>query len=462
MIKQLILIFILLTQSAFSQIISKDNSFASNGKFTTSGNNTNNYWSRMIQNSDGSIYFIYNKNNSSGTEKSFLSKLTANGIVDISFGTNGELELPYISTDSQLKKQDDGKLLTFGFYDNGAAITRILSSGQLDNTFGVNGTSMIPELGVDQNDRSYGLILQNGKIIVHGMEGTAGQIHHKIYRLDSNGIIDNTFGNNGSVLTQGTWSSGSHLLLDNQLNIVNLTNTGIMEKFNSSGQPLTSFGNNGVSQISSSFSSFGVGTALMDSNNNIIYANADSEIIKIKSDGTLDSSFNFDSTLLPSSVWITNIIEKNGYYYIGGMNEDSNPTYFISKLNQNGTIDPVFNYFIETDSTLVKIEDLIVNDNNIIANGSGYVVKYLLNSLLSTAETVKPDNNITFENPVKESFVYFSKNKVDKINIYSIDGKFLKTFNNSNTSASGFAKGIYITNIIFENGTSSTMKLIKN
>ncbi|PTT21167.1 hypothetical protein DBR28_20390 [Chryseobacterium sp. HMWF028] len=235
-----------------------------------------------------------------------------------------------------------------------------------------------------------------------------------------------------------------------------------MEKFDSSGQPLTSFGNNGVSQISYSFSNLGAGTALMDSNNNIIYANADSEIIKIKPDGTLDSSFNFDSTLLPSSVWITNIIEKNGYYYIGGMNEGSNPTYFISRLTQNGSIDSVFNYFIETDSTLVRIEDLIVNDNNIIANGSGYVVKYLLNNSLSTAETVKPDTNITFENPVKENFVYFSKNKIDKINIYSIDGKLLKTFKKNNTSASDLTKGIYIANIIFENGTAAIMKLIKD
>lgn len=459
MIKQLILIFILLTQNAFSQIISKDNSFATNGKFTISGNN--NYWSRMIQNPDGSIYFTYNKNDISGAGKSFLSKLTANGIVDTFFGVNGELELPYVSTDSQLKKQSDGKLLAFGFY-NGAAITRILPNGQLDNTFGVNGTVLIPELGVDQNDASYGIILQNGKIVVHGMEGTAGQIHHKIYRLDSNGIIDNTFGNNGSVLTQGTWSSGSHLLLDNQLNIVNLTNTGIMEKFNSDGQPLTSFGNNGVLQISYSFSNFGIGTAFMDSNNNIIYANLDAEIIRIKPDGIVDSTFNFDPSALPSPIWITNIIEKNGYYYISGANEDSNTTYFISRLTQNGSIDPVFNYFIETDNTLVKIEDLIVNDNNIIANGAGYVVKYLLNSSLSTTETVKPDNNITFENPVKESFVYFSKNKIGKINIYSIDGKLLKTFKKSNTSASDLTKGIYIADIIFENGTSTNMKLIKN
>ncbi|UKB78687.1 T9SS type A sorting domain-containing protein [Chryseobacterium sp. MEBOG07] len=460
MIKQLILIFILLTQCAFSQIISKDNSFASNGKFTIPGNN--NYWSRMIQNPDGSIYFTYNKNDSSGAEKFFLSKLTANGIVDTSFGTNGEMELPYFSTDSQLKKQSDGKLLAFGFY-NGTAITRILQNGQLDTTFGVNGTSLIPELSADQNDTSYGLIPQNGKLIVHGMEGTAGQIHHKIYRLDSNGIIDSTFGNNGSVLTQGTWSNGPHLLIDNQFNLVNLTNNGIMEKFDSNGQPLTNFGNNGVLQISYSFSNFGFGAAaFMDSNNNIIYSSADSEIIRIKPDGTVDSSFNFDPATLPPSVWKTNIIEKNGYYYISGMNEDSAPTYFISRLTQNGSIDPVFNYFIETDSTLVRIEDLIVNDNNIIANGGGYVVKYLLNSSLSTAEIAKPDTNITFENPVKESFIYISKNKISNINIYSIDGKLLKTFKKSNTSASDLTNGIYIANIIFENGTSSTMKLIKN
>ncbi|MDQ0065814.1 T9SS type A sorting domain-containing protein [Chryseobacterium lathyri] len=457
--KILLLGLLMVIQSVSAQVISKDNSFASSGKFTISGNN--NYWSRMIQNSDGSIYFIYNKINSSGIEKSFLSKLTANGIIDTSFGTNGELELPYISADSQLKKQPDGKLLAFGFYNGGAATTRILPNGQLDNAFGVNGSSTIPELGSDVNDRSYGLILQNEKILVHGVSGPAGQIRHKIYRLNATGSIDSTFGNNGSVLTQGTGSIGSFVLIDNQSNIINLTNSGIMEKFDLNGQPLINFGNNGVLQMSFTLSDF-VGTAFMDSNNNIVYSNFNAEINRIKPNGTLDNTFNFDPALLPSSTWIVNIIEKNGYYYIGGTNEDFDRTYFISRLTQNGSVDPVFNYFIETDIALTGIEDMIVNDNNIMASGGGYVVKYLINNVLSTTETIKSNPDISFENPVKQNLVFITKEKVSKIEIYSTDGKIVKTLKDNNTNLAGLLKGTYIAKVTFENGRMIAKKLIKN
>ncbi|KMQ69141.1 hypothetical protein ACM39_03245 [Chryseobacterium sp. FH2] len=74
---------------------------------------------------------------------------------------------------------------------------------------------------------------------------------------------------------------------------------------------------------------------------------------KIKPDGILDNSFNFDPPSLPFSTWILSIIEKDEYYYIGGMNERDNVRYFISKLNQNGTIDSGFSYYSETDPELM-------------------------------------------------------------------------------------------------------------
>jgi hypothetical protein len=60
--KNLFFGLLLAVQSTFAQIISKDPSFASNGNYSmpATPNGMNNYYiSRMIQNSDGSIYFSY-------------------------------------------------------------------------------------------------------------------------------------------------------------------------------------------------------------------------------------------------------------------------------------------------------------------------------------------------------------------------------------------------------------------
>lgn len=415
----------------------------------------------MTQNLDGSIYFTYSKDNpTSGNYESFLSKLTPNGAIDSSFGNNGELTLPYAANDSQLKKQTDGKLVVFGFNDSNAAISRVLPNGQLDTAFGINGTTEINNVGSDMNVRGYGLLIQNNKIILYGEAldpNSPSYLHYKvIYRLNEDGSIDTTFGNNGLITT----ADGKFIFLDNQSNVVVLGGATI-EKYNNNGQPITSFGNNGI--VNHSIPYGYVGSAYMDSNNNIVYSNIDAEIGRIKSNGTLDSTFNFDPTSLPFTTWILSIIEKNGNYYIGGMNEGSDVRYFISKLNQDGTMNSSFSYYSETNPDLGIIGDMIVNDNNIIANGSNNIVKYLLNTAtLSTTETVKNNQEISFENPVKQNLIYKSKEKVSKIEIYSADGKIVKTLKDNNANVSELLKGIYFAKITFENGKTVVKKLMKN
>ncbi|MBB4807736.1 putative delta-60 repeat protein [Chryseobacterium defluvii] len=453
--------FILIIQHVCAQITSKDPAFASNGIFSMPGNIA---WSRMIQNSDGSIYFTSGETNSTtGLTDSFLSKLTPNGTLDNTFGINGKFQLQYGAYDSQMKRQADGKFFIISFHSddlnsiNYTDITRFLPNGQIDTSFGINGTASISNMWSDLNIRGYGLLLQNNKVIIYG-EATTGftYSHYRIiYRLNENGSIDTSFGNNGFITTQGRF-----VFLDNQLNTVVLEGTTI-EKYNINGQPLTGFGNNGV--VTHSIPYGYIGAAYMDSNNNIVYSNLNAEIGRITPNGVQDPTFTFDPASLPFATWILNIIEKNGYYYIGGMNEGSDPRYFISRLTQNGSIDPVFGYFSETDPNLELVGDMIVNDNNIIANGSGHIVKYLLNSgTLSSSEIVKSNTNISFENPVKQNLIYKTREKISKIEVYSGDGKLVKTLKENNSDVSELPMGIYMTKVTFENGKTVSKKLIKN
>ncbi|HBV16068.1 T9SS type A sorting domain-containing protein [Chryseobacterium carnipullorum] len=468
MTKNLFLVLLLAVQTAFAQIISKDPTFASNGIYDY-GNGVYYTWS-MAQDSAGRIYSSYSAPN---TNESFLIRLAPNGMLDPTFGNNGTIQLPYYTLQNQLKIQTDGKLIIFGYNNTEGIIYRIFPNGQLDPTFGTGGISIIPPIGSDINVRSYGLIVQqNGKIIVHGMiSGPNNTASHQIYRLNTNGSIDNTFGNNGSVVTAGNPVNGTFVLTDNQSNIITISNinyannfNGIIKKFNSEGQPITSFGNNGTLQMT--FNLGYAGAAMIDSNNKIVYSNQNNEIFRINPDGTLDNTFNYNLYAysgVNGGAWIQSIVEKNGYYYIGGNGEgDLAPTYFISRLNQNGSVDSSFGYYSET-SSVYSIEEMNISNNNIVVNGSGFIVKYLLNNAtLSTKDSAKTNTDISFENPVKQNLIFSTKEKVSKIEIYSVDGKLVKTLKNNNTDLSELLKGTYLAKVTFENGKTTLKKLIKN
>lgn len=462
--KKILLLAILVIQNISAQIISKDPTFATNGIATMPGNLT---WS-MAQNSNNQIYFTHNENIGNGINvtESYVSKLTANGTLDQTFGNNGKVQLPNNSYLNEAKIQSDGKLVVFGFTNTeAAAISRILSNGQLDNSFGTNGTVVIPSLVTDQNYASYGIILQNDKILVHAIKyAENNQSQHIIFRLTTNGSLDNTFGNNGYVTTQGSPAGRTFVRMDNQSNIICFSsNSGFIQKFNSNGQPITTFGNNGIVPLLDA-NGYGYGSTsavFVDSNNKILFSlSSEDKLLRINPDGNLDNTFNYNvntNSGLNGGAWIQSIAEKEGSYYLGGA---GNSTNLISKLTQNGSVDPIFNDYLQTDS---DVEEIFINNDNIIIRGNGHIVKYLFtNATLSTTDITKINNDISFENPIKQTLVYQSKEKVSKIEIYSLDGKILKTLKDNTISISDLPKGVYMAKVTFEKGNSTTRKLIKN
>lgn len=465
MTKNLFLVLLFVIQATYAQIISKDPNFATNGKYAMSGNLT---WS-MSQNPGGELYFSHNTSISSSplnVTGTYVSKLTANGILDTNFGTTGTIQLPNNSSLNEVKLQSDGKLIVFGFTNTESiAISRILANGQPDSTFGTNGTVIVPSLVPDQNYASHGIILQNDKILVHAIRYIQNVQHqHVIFRLNSNGSLDSTFGSNGYTATKGTPAGRTFVQTDNQSNIICFSSDGgFLQKFNQDGQPVTAFGNSGtVSLLDANGYGYGSTTTLfVDSNNRILFSlGSEDKILRINQDGTLDNTFNYSSNIhsgLNGGSWIQSITEKEGFYYVGGAGNSIN---LISKLTQSGSTDPVFNDYLQTDS---DAEQIFINNSNIIIRGNGYIVKYLLNSgTLLTADIKKPDHHIFFENPIKQNLIYRSKEKVSRIEIYSLDGNLVKTIKESDIQVSELLKGIYITKVIFENGNSILKKLIKN
>ncbi|MEJ5106884.1 T9SS type A sorting domain-containing protein [Chryseobacterium sp. MYb328] len=473
MIKKLLLPCILMIQSVSAQIVSYDNSFASSGRYAITNNN-NIYRTGIVQNPDKSIYFTYTRSSSSPAGPEYIvSKLNANGTIDSSFGNNGETIIPdyYTAAYSQITQQPDGKILLFSFYDDGAAIIRMTSNGQPDTTFGINGVSKISNVFNDFNSVGFGLYLQNDKIIIHGLTIEGPYNYYKsIYRLNNDGSIDNTFGTNGSIKTMGNF-----VFLDNQSNIVSLvtnysnTNANVtypnggMEKYDSNGQPLTSFGNNGSLVFTTSPGL--IGTASMDSSNNIVCTNMNNEIFRITPNGTYDNSFTFDpiNSYPFTIITITSVVEKNGQYFIAGQTGTTGETFFISKLNPTGSVDSSFNYYSETTADSDGITDMIIDNGHILAGKGSHILKFLINNatLATAAQPIIGQPMISFENPVKQNLIYDTKETVHSIDIYS-GGKIIKKVRSNHSDLSDLPSGVYLVKIRFANGKEATKKLIKN
>ncbi|MDX2128194.1 MAG: T9SS type A sorting domain-containing protein [Chloroherpetonaceae bacterium] len=137
----------------------------------------------------------------------------SDGSPDLGFGSAGQVSIDIVGTSRQvayaLARQADGKILVGGTTNTAGgqfAIARINADGTLDNTFDTDGKVTIDIVSANTNNESiYAIQLQtDGKIVVGGtVASTTSGIHNNfaLARLNSNGSLDNTFGTNGTVVT---------------------------------------------------------------------------------------------------------------------------------------------------------------------------------------------------------------------------------------------------------------------
>jgi len=132
-----------------------------------------------------------------------LVRYNLDGSLDKSFGKDGISTVPKviykIETPNQIIVKEDGSILIAGVVlSEGISITKFLKNGTLDSNFGVNGQVIIPgAIAVSS------MIESGSKITVGGNapDGKGGS-HFFLARIHSDGKIDNTFGDNGKVVTK--------------------------------------------------------------------------------------------------------------------------------------------------------------------------------------------------------------------------------------------------------------------
>ena len=145
-----------------------------------------------------------------------LSRRNRDGSLDSTFGKGGTalINVPYVTSFSdnfylvQLTIQSDNKILAIGkgsidITANYASCTRINANGKLDKSFADNGFARTPLYASSTYIEPVRAVLQrDGKIIIGGKTGVyfpPTPDTSALLRLNRNGSLDRSFGNNGYV-----------------------------------------------------------------------------------------------------------------------------------------------------------------------------------------------------------------------------------------------------------------------
>lgn len=312
---------------------SLDTSFGTNGKVISNvgGTDFSGFQHIAIQ-TDNKIIVSGINNIGSANYDFAMIRYNSDGTLDNTFGTNGVVITDFNNGRDEcysIALQNDGKIILAGqtylageYYNFG--IARYNSNGSLDSTFGTNGKVSIDfgfnSVNSHSNDGAYSIKIQsNGKLILGGWSDYSGIIEvnkFAIMRLNTNGILDATFGTNGKVITDFgndnvilalAIGSDDKIIAGGQIGFGTNQNTKIgIAKYDSNGILETTFGTNGKvqTQINTSMMKDNIWALTLQNDNKIVAggyslnsSNYDFSILRYNTDGTLDTSFNLNGII---------------------------------------------------------------------------------------------------------------------------------------------------------------------
>ncbi len=352
----------------------------------------------LLNTSAGSVTKVTNKRISTAHTMFRTLSTEGPGSLDTAFGTGGVDTLDpmgYYSDGNAMALQSDGKIIIAGTSDNAAfnatqffSVARFDSNGNVDKTFNKIGWAVAPVNGVGQfgNARAHAVAVQpDGKIVVAGYSfDQTNASAFGIARFNSNGTVDTTFGNSGSLRISisklgGDFARSVVIQPDGKIIVTGRTtamvNNGASEEYlfaavrlTQGGQLDASFGNNGVATVLTSNDSIsfeGYSAALQQDGKILIagsgfYFEGNHEI-SLFAVARLDSNGRVDNTFGKNGISILNIsgadstgnqcnalaLQKDGKILMAGYSSNAlysggNTYPAIARLNADGSSDNSF------------------------------------------------------------------------------------------------------------------------
>jgi len=285
------------------------------------------------------------------------------GSLDSSFGDSGIIELPIDFISEQLVLDSDNRILVVGsqnnFYEE---VLRFNSNGTPDSSFGTNGQAIFGIAGV--SDVPTMAIDTQGKVLFPDNYTKSGSSMH-VVRLNSNGLPDSTFSNDGIAdipsltLFFYNYEKGSMIVQPDDKPLIAATTNNPYDDFaivrlNANGTMDSGFGNNGIA--TASFTTISPGDYATD-----IALQVDGKIVEVgaagnqmgiarfNTDGTLDSTFGNSGEVMfqvDDLITIANAvaIQNDSKILVAGTayNGGNHDKIALLRLNSDGSIDSTF------------------------------------------------------------------------------------------------------------------------
>ncbi len=300
----IVILSVVLNFQVISQNVKLDSTFANNGILSISSPTQcpkSELFTLDVDN-DNNIYGLAYAWETSAQVSLMLTKTNSNGILNNQFGNNGIAIFNNLRGTIGIKVLANSKILLFGAIKTTtnnvfALLLRLNSNGSVDQTFGNNGFIMYP------SNMAYECIdvleLPDQSIILSCVTNSGSSYTSSLIKINANGQLNTQYGNNG-IVTIGN--------ANNQFVIYNtiLTTAGTImsigyDYLNYDPMTIPNLGfycsTNMQGNFITSFGNNGIitnvpGGIIQNAPNNSFYIGfGPKPIIKIKSDGSLDQTF---------------------------------------------------------------------------------------------------------------------------------------------------------------------------
>ncbi len=367
---------------------SLDTSFDSDGKTTVNFGTNEDYGQSVVIQNDGKI-IIAGITTSIGLNTDFaLARFNTNGTLDNTFGVGGKVITSVGGEDQayQVALQSDGKIIVVGTSslgsDYGYSLARYNSDGTLDTSFDGDGKTIL-DLAFDINRDSFTIALQtDGKIVIGGVSDG----DFAVLRLNSNGSLDTTFDGDGKATTAivtGNTDVIRAISIQNDGKIVVTGSTYdinsvadlVIARYNSNGSLDSSFGNLGTIIVNFGGSEEGSSVVLQNDGKIVVAGIVDFDflLLRYNSNGTIDTTFDTDGKVTTNfggeDAAISIKLQPNGRIVVAGFSNDD----FAVARYTNGTLSTADFPTLNNDFTVFPnpfINSTTINTQQVMNNAS--------------------------------------------------------------------------------------------
>ena len=383
-----------------------DPTFGNGGLVTTNFTNREDIALPVALQADGKIVAA----GTSAFEEFALARYNHDGSLDTSFGDGGKVTTD-LGPDEDLVNgmviQPDGSIVvagTSGFAE--FALARYLTDGTLDASFGDGGT-VTTDL-TPRGDIAWGLVIQaDGKILAAGEAGCCGsRTRFALARYDTDGSLDTSFGDGGTVTTDFSPypDEGLAVALQADGKVVMVGGAGFggpnerfaLARYDTDGSLDPSFGGDG--KLTTDFSPYAdvpFAVAIRADGHIVVVGGARLgrpnprwALARYETDGSPDETFDGDGKLTTDFTRgdddaYSLAFQADGKIVVAGQAGSRNTKFALARYETDGSLDPTFGGDGKLTTDLTRGYDsvyqvVIQADGRIVAGGTAGFSRFAL------------------------------------------------------------------------------------